>query len=262
MTRLTVRMYRGVLFALLLSGCSTTLQTTSGMQWLGAIPPSTQVSSDIDQRVREVANVEPILRFPARIGLARIGQENSRPALIPTPAEEAKAWVDLAEDLGPEYGEFVPISPLIAAMVSPPHPANVRTDMIKDTLEMIRLAAARQHLNAVLIYEVDGTADSKNNPLSLADWTLIGAFVLPSQDVKAQGLAQAILIDVRNGYHYGTVQAVADDKTVAARFANHEAELNLTKRVEAHAVRNLTRETRGLVRQLKVRLAALDRPTK
>jgi len=232
------------------------------MDWLGAIPPGAQASSDIDQRVREVANVEPILRFPARIGLARIGQENSRPTLIPPPAEEAKAWVDLAEDLGPEYGEFVPISPLIAAMLAPPHASNARTDMIKDTLEMIRLAAARQHLDAVLIYEVDGTADSKNNPLSLADWTLIGAFVLPSQDVKARGLAQAILIDVRNGYHYGTVQATADDKTVAARFANQEAERALTKRVEAQAVRNLTRETRGLVRQLKVRLAALDKPIK
>ena len=74
---------------------------------------------------------------------------------------------------------------------------------------MIRLAGARQHLDAVLIYEVDATADSKNNPLSLADWTIIGAFVLPSQDVKAQGVAQAILLDVRNGYHYGSVQAVA-----------------------------------------------------
>jgi len=109
------------------------------MDWLGAIPPATRVSSDIDQRVREVANVEPILRFPARIGLARIGIENSRPTLIPPPAEEAKAWVDLAEDLGPEYGEFVPISPLIAAMLAPPHPSNTRTDMIKDTLEMLRL---------------------------------------------------------------------------------------------------------------------------
>jgi hypothetical protein len=232
------------------------------MDWLRAIPPASQTPSTIDERVREVANVEPLLRFPARIGLARIGWANSRPTLIPPPSEEAKAWVDLAEDLGPEYGEFVPISPLIAAMVAPDHPSNERTDMIKNTLETIRLAAARQHVDAVVIYEADATANSKNNPLSIADWTLIGAFVLPSQDVKAQGLAQAVIIDVRNGYHYGTVQATADDKTVAARFSNQEAERDLAKRVETAAVTNLTQETRGLVRQLKVRLSALDKQAK
>ena len=171
MMRRRITICGGALVALLLSGCSTTLQTTSGVDWLGAIPPAAQASSDIDQRVREVANVEPILRFPARIGLARIGQENSRPSLIPPPPEEAKAWVDLGEDLGPEYGEFVPISPLIAAMLAPPHAANARTDMIKDTLEMIRLAAARQHLDAVLIYEVDGTANSKNRMTTVSGTT-------------------------------------------------------------------------------------------
>jgi hypothetical protein len=169
--------------------------------------------------------------------------------------EEAKAWVGLAQDLGSGYGEFVPISPLIAAMVSQPRPANQRIDAVRETLEMIRLAAARQHLDAVMIYEVDATADSKNNPLSIADWTLIGAFVLPSQDVKAQGSAQAILIDVRNGYHYGTIQATADDKTLAARFANREAERDLSKHVETVAVQNLTHEAENLVRELRVQLA-------
>lgn len=241
---------------LLLTGCSVTTQTTSGMEWLGAIPPSVTPANDLDRGVRDVANVEPILRFPARIGLAKIGRDHfGPPTLLPLSGEEARTWAGLAEDLGPSYGEFVPISPLIAAMVSQAHPSNQRIDAIRETLEMIRLAAARQHLDAVMIYEVDATADSKNNPLSIADWTLIGAFVLPSQNVKAQGLAQAILIDVRNGYHYGTIQATADDKTVAARFANHEAEQELAKRVETAAVQNLTHETEDFVRLLRVQLA-------
>jgi hypothetical protein len=125
---------------------------------------------------------------------------------------------------------------------------------------MIRVTAARQHLDAVLVYEVDATADSKNNPLAIADWTLIGAFVLPSQNVKAEGVAQALLLDVRNGYPYGTIRATADDKTIAARFANHEAEENLSKRVQTAAVQNLAHEARDLMRQLKVKLTALDKP--
>jgi hypothetical protein len=151
---------------------------------------------------------------------------------------------------------------LIAAMLKAPEPVNQRIDIAQNLIETIRLAAARQHLDAVLIYEVDATADSKNNPLSIADWTLIGAFVLPSQNVKAQGVAQAMLIDVRNGYPYGTIQAKADDKTIAARFANREAERDLSKRVEAAAVENLTHDARNLMRELKVKLVALDKPVK
>jgi hypothetical protein len=211
--------------------------------------------------VREAADVEPILRFPARIGIARVGVDRGRTALVPTSTEEAKAWADLVEDLGPDYGELVPISPLIAAIVaSPPRPNYDRMDAIHDAVDMIRVTAARQHLDAVLIYEVDATADSKNNPLSIADWTIIGAFVLPSQNVKAEGVAQALLLDVRNAYPYGTIRASADDKTIAARFSNQEAEQNLSKRVEVAAVQNLVHEARGLMRQLKGKLTALDKP--
>jgi len=75
-------------------------------------------------------------------------------------------------------------------------------------------------------------------------------------------VAQALLIDVRNGYPYGTIQANANDKTIAALFANKEATQDLSKRVEIAAVQNLTHEAKGLMRQLKVKLAALDKPVK
>jgi hypothetical protein len=245
---------------LLLSACSTTTQTTSGKDYLAAIPVSAQPRDDIDYKVRQVAEIEPILRFPARIGIARVGLEHGRPALVPTSSDEASAWAGLADDLGPDYGELVPVSPLIAALVAPPiKPDYDRFDAIHNAVDMIRVTAARQHLDAVLIYEVDATADSKNNPLSIADWTLIGAFVLPSQNVKAQGVAQALLLDVRNGYPYGTITATADDKTIAARFASHEAERTLSKQVETAAVQNLVHEARGMMRQLKTKLTALDK---
>ena len=239
----------------MLAACSTTMQTTSGQDWLHAIPTAQAGSppgSSIDQQVRAAADVEPLLRFPARIGVARIGRDG----LTAIPAAENDAWIALGRNLGAGYGEFVPISPLVAGILSPAYATTDHPSQTRMTIDTIRLAAAREHLDAVLIYDVDSTADSKNNPLSIADWTLIGAFVLPSQDVKAQGVAEAALIDVRNGYHYGTIQAIADDKALAARFANQEAEKTLAERVKVAAVENLTRETRGLVESLKARLGA------
>jgi len=255
----TILTFSCVSVVLVLAGCSYTTQTTSGRNYVAGFPKPVTSDDGFEAKLKAVASVEPLLRFPARIGLARIGQDNCRSVLMPPPAEEGSAWLELADDLGPGYGEFVPISPLIAAMVAPSTPQGCsRSESARDIVENVRLAAARQHIDVVMVYEADATADSRNNPLSIADWTLIGAFVLPSQNVKAQGVAQAMLIDVRNGYPYGTIQATADDKTAAARFANREAERSLAKRVETAAVKNLVHEAGDMMRELKRELTALD----
>jgi hypothetical protein len=246
----------------ILGACSVDTQTTSGRDWLAAYPKAKTATADpddIDAQVRSVAAVEPTLRFPARIGIARL----DRGGLSPLPADEAEHWTKAAYDLGPGFGEFVPISPMIATMVEQPFAGGDRRAFVKHTIDTVRLAAARQHLDAVLIYEVDGTADAKNNGLSLAEWTLIGAFVLPSQDVKAVGVAQAMLIDVRNGYPYGTIRSNSDDNSASTRIDSRDTSERLREKVMAAAVEKLTGEAETMMRELKPELAALDtRPRK
>jgi hypothetical protein len=251
------------LVAIVLCGCSAYTQTTSGRGWLDAYQssPANQVGNgpdDIDARVRQAGAVEPMLRFPARIGIVRIGQTNFQPALIAMPQNEASAWVAAKDRLGDSFGEFIPISPLIAAMMEPDikvAPTD-RVGAARHLLDTIRLAAARQHLDAVLIYEVDATTDQKSNPLRFADWTILGGFIVPSQDVKAVGVAQAMLIDVRNGYPYGQVTSSVDDKTGSALFYSGEAKTSLTQKVEEASVLKLAGESEGMIRKLKDELTA------
>ena len=250
------------LLTLLLYGCDAYTQTTSGHDWLAGYPSSQQThasnaSDDIDDRVRQAGAVEPTLRFPARIGIARIGQSNWQPSLVAVPQEEAAAWIAAKDRLGDGFGEFVPISPMIAAMMEPELKAapNDRVVVARHLLDTIRLAAARQHLDAVLIYEVDATADQKSNPLRFANLTVIGGFIVPSQDVKAVGVAQAMLIDVRNGYPYGQVTSTVDDKTESALFYSGEAKTSLSQKVEHAAAAKLVVESEGMIRKLKVDLA-------
>ncbi len=125
-------------------------------------------------------------------------------------------------------------------------------------MDTICLAAAREHLDAVLVYEVDGTANTSDTKLSLAEWTLIGAFVLPTQNVKAAGVAQAMLIDVRNGYPYGTIQSTVDDDGLATRIGSSDKGKVLRDKVMAGAVLKLTGEAETMLRKLKPELAALD----
>jgi hypothetical protein len=243
--------------ALALCACSYTTQATSGRDWLSSYPPQTVdlTPGNIDQAVRDAAAVEPTLRFPARIGIARLDHAQ----LTAIPADEAKAWTETSSRLGGDFGEFVPISPLVAAMLAPPVDRNSRIDLAKHAIENIRLAAARQHLDAVLIYETDSTDDTKSNPLSLAEWTLIGAFVIPTENVHAEGIAQGILLDVRNGYPYGTVQANDDDTASAARFDTNETRMGVRDRVRIGAVTKLTADAEAMMRKLRPQLAALDK---
>lgn len=209
-----------------LGGCSRTTQTTSGAEYLSQykyvpVAPSVRISKSnnpskveevksIDQRIREAAAVEPVLKFPARIGLARIDRQ-----LTNIPMEELESWNKTREKLGSGFGEFVPVNPLVATMVAndiaTPH-YNV-SGSVSDIIDTIRLGAARQHLDAVLIYEVLSTEKRRKNMLAVANASIIGGYILPSTSYDAQGAGNAILIDVVQGYPYGTINTVVDKKT-------------------------------------------------
>ena len=114
-----------------LAGCAATAQHTSGKKYLDryselgyAGAPSGDKSgeekweqSDIDAMVRNIAAVEPHFPMPARIGIAKIN--GYRGQLIPIPEDEYEHWKKLAESLGPKVGEFIPVNPLIAELVTP-----------------------------------------------------------------------------------------------------------------------------------------------
>lgn len=201
----------GALFAL--GACSTTLQTTSGADYLARYDASHEVlngtPTDVDADVRRIAAVEPTLSFPARIGLARI--EHGR--LTTLPETEARIWQDLVETLGDEYGDLVPVSPMIASLVS--DPGTMRSNSSAEVIAHIRRGAARQHLDYVLAYEVGASRQDKANALALADLTIIGMFVLPSRTIEVEATASGLMLDVRTGYPYATLTTYADKAGVS-----------------------------------------------
>ncbi len=239
-----------------LAGCGHAIQTTSGADYLSGYPEAGLAEETaIDQRVREVAAVEPTLRLPARIGLARIDNGD----LSPIPAEEAEAWANAAHRLGPAFGEFVPVNLLVAEILSPSAPAR-KADLaqLRDAVEKIRIAAARQHMDAVLIYQTHYTADSADTVLSIVDWTIIGAFMLPGQSIEATAFASALLIDVRNGYPYGTADAVVDRDTLSTTFGRRAAGAELGGEARAAAALELVTEVEQMMFDLKQELDVAD----
>lgn len=194
-----------LLFVLILPGlaaCDPNIQTTSGQSFIEAAP------DQIDPEIAKAANIEPNLHFPARIGIARIvnGQ------LTLPPSEEIALFANVFER-SRNYGEFIPVSPLVHAML------NDRTTGInaryhhrnaQDIIQQIRLTSARQHLDYVIIYEVGARSSTGNTPFALADVTLVGGMLLPTRQIDVAGIGAAAFIDVRNGYPYGTTQVTTD----------------------------------------------------
>ena len=238
-----------------LAACSTTLQTSSGADYLARYDASHDygngVITDVDEDVRRIAAIEPTLAFPARIGLARI--ENG--TLTALPADEARIWQDLATEMGEAYGDFVPVSPLIASMVG--EPASPGMDRAAAVIANIRRGAARQHLDYVLTYEVGSSRQEKANALALADLTIIGMFVLPSRTIEVEATASGLMLDVRTGYPYATLTTHADKAGVSRVVSEWSTSLDYADTAEERAVAKLAQEFGAAMSELEARSVAL-----
>ena len=211
-----------------LTGCIGTVQTTSGADYLARGPIA-------DPAIRAAASIEPDLRLPARIGIARL--VGGRLAIAPT--EEAEALARFAARHR-TMGEWVPLSPFL-------------DDASRDvpTLDRLRRTAARQHLDYLLVYEIGARrGPTGDTPFALADVTLIGGAVLPTRVTRAQGIGTAIFLDVRNGYPYGTATAVEDLTGLARSFGTGRAEAALRARAERAVARELLPEVEAMLARL------------
>lgn len=216
-----------------ITACTPYIQTTSGADYILASGPGM-----IDADIAEIAAVEPNLKFPARIGVARI--VNGHLTLPP------QAEVDLFLSInGPNanYGDFVSISPLIMALVSDTSQSRPRLGSGSAAIiRNLRRAAARQHLDYVIVYELGARSRTQNTPLALADITLLGGMLLPTRDIKVMGLGTAALIDVRNGYPYGTTQVTADLSGFARTFQSNRRSQELRAQATAQVAAALIPE--------------------
>lgn len=239
----------GALIAL--TACESYVQTTSGADYLARYDETHKTAAygdraDVDADVRAIAAIEPTLKFPARIGLARI--DNGR--LTSVPADEGYIWQETLEGLGPLYGEFVPVSPLIAATVAEYSDEKRYWNDPAETIANIRRGAARQHLDYALVYEVGSSRQEKANALALADLTVIGMFVLPSRSIEVEASASGLMIDVRTGYPYATLTAHSEKTGVSRAVSEYSSGTALADTAEERAVEKLAIEFEGVMERL------------
>ncbi len=243
-----------VCLVLLLAACGTTVQTASEDDYLGryAVQAVVAKGQAIDPAARRAVLREPALRFPARIGLARI----EKGAVSPVPQGEAEAWLAMVKALGPGWGELVPISPLEVALACPDKLALMGRDegarwtgprcdptAIAATVYGIRRSADQRQLDAVLIYEVFAEGERNSGASAINEPALVDHLLTLSTTGQGDGQAQGMLVDVRNGSIYGFAASAADTSLWTAFDGSKSA------------VTNLAEETAVMLRVLRIELA-------
>lgn len=253
-----------VCLVLLLAACGTAAQnaaqsasqSTTGDDQLGRFAAEAAVAKGqaIDPAARRAILSEPALRFPARIGLARL----ETGAVSAVPQGEADAWLAMVQDLGPGWGELVPIGPLEVALIAAP--GNGVADCRPDgpgtrspcdpsdsavLLGDIRRAAARQRLDAVLIYEVVGESRHGADPSAVGELAPVSALLRLIAAGGPAGHAQGVLMDARHGAVYGFAASGTADGTDDGPSGERAGT----------AVAALARETGMMLRELRIELA-------
>ncbi len=235
-----------------ISACESSVQNTSGKEYLAnhaSISGSqTKDAQSFQQKLHDAANIEPTLKFPARIGIARVDTKYGRGNFSAIPPEEMEHWTKLSEALGKEVGQFIPVSGLVLATLKEAEDRDTKTE---NTVQQIRLASARQHLDAVLIYEVSGKETRDSNILKVADLTVLGMFIFPSQELKSDALAGAALIDVMNGYPYAQTSASFSQEEFSTSWGRESSIEKLQVSSKAAAVEKLTKNIEKLFQELR-----------
>lgn len=251
----------------LLQGCASYIQTTSGDDYLARHPVKPAVNTAESAAARDTAGfadalrtaaaVEPRLRFPARIGIVRLQSDSARPdgKLMGMADGEVAAWQALAGRLGPTVGEFVPVQPLIIDLMRGAECGDGKCDA-RTPVDAVRVAAARQHLDAILVYEIGTRVEQDSNILSLGKLTLIGGYLLPSEELDARVVASAMLIDVIEGYPYGTASTIVNQRELATGWGSDESRRRLQARSEVRATEQLAGDVETMIKDLRYALGA------
>ena len=229
---------------------SHSVQITSGKEYLSNYSDydaSEMNASDLNEEVKLIASIEPSIKFPSRIGLVKLF--NGR--ITNLSPDEVEAWEDARRTMGSKFGEFIPVSPMIAEMVYTPRNTNSKSKIkSSEIFRKIRLGAAGQHLDHILVYEVFSETKTTKLASSVANWTIVGGYFVPSREIETTGFANALLIDVRNGYPYGTASATLNATELAASQTYRDRARNLSDINQIATVIKLIPEVQNMMEKL------------
>ena len=168
-----------------------------------------------DETIAKMLDVKVTARLPGSVALAKLTSEcgGFQPRLETVDAEELAGWVEAVKGQA-SIRDVRPISQLVVGGG-------------KLTIHALRVAAARQDCELLLVYlRADASVDNFNDAAALY-WTGVGLLIVPGNVIEHKTVCQAVLIDCRTGMILGTATGSSQAKRVcpAAFVDNRMVEL-------------------------------------
>ena len=91
-------------------------------------------------------------------------------------------------------------------------------------LRTLRVAAAKQGADLLVVIGGDYEASKKQNFASILNITILGGFLIPGSTCKAEYTMKGIVMDVGNGYLYASTQSTGSSTILRPSFTVEESE--------------------------------------
>ena len=176
-------------------------------------------------------SARPALAMPAKVAVAQVGEV--------TPPQEL---VDQLADHSDLFGAVMPAPGLFDALPygynNQPTAQQVQEHARTHVATMQRFAA---DMGADYLFMYGGTVDtdSRENPLQVLDLTIVGAFVVPSRNVKGLAKASGLLVDVRSGRPVMLVTAQSEKSSLASCSGEDAEERRVIERLRREVIGKL-----------------------
>ncbi len=202
-----------MVLAALLCGCATAGKLQSpDVGMTKALALSDEERADLartgtEAEVARLLDREVEAKLPTSLALARLysGYYRSRPDLTRVPVAERELW----QEMSSEHAMIEGVQAVTSLTVD-------REDDEPVALSDLRLAAARQGCELLLVYvQGDGSVDNYNDAAVLY-WTFVGLWLVPGNVVEHETVYNGILVDCRSGAILGTATGDARDRRVTA----------------------------------------------
>ena len=178
------------------------------------------------------------LRLPAKVVVAQMGEVAPRERVL--------------EYLQTERTLFTSVQAMPGNVIEHPiHNETVDAARQRQQRQIERMRRVATDLGGDYLYVYGGTIDhdTNSNPFSVLDLTIVGAWVAPGKNVRAEAKASGALVDVRSGRVMVLSTAEARKKTLASTASADDAETRLLFKLRDEVVDELTRRMVTQVKQ-------------
>ena len=233
----------GVLFAAFCAGTGGCVEQGMSLRETPTRNISTYIMSLYEQPTAGAQEQPPRpLRLPIRAAVAQIGEVAPVHGVLEKLSDSPTVFSRVEGIPGIFDGSYAPSAsshqgnrmdynytynspPPAAPRPSPGEPA------VRDEMQRMRRFALSMGMDYLVL--VGGTIDTKidSTAASAADLTIVGAFLVPSKAINAEGRATAALIDLRSNRVVLTAVAESRGSKVAPSVAQSEGETNLLRSI-------------------------------